>query len=121
MASKDEDKNYAYLNRLSAEQLEELLRTDIESPEPSNSDIIFYILEELEKREGYVPVGCIPNEDAAWIEFQQYYNIPDGVGNFLYPCKSEDDKNNKGEQMISSQSSSPTVIYIRRWFRTCMR
>lgn len=33
------DEKYAYLNRLSTEQLEELLRMDMEMAEPGNEDV----------------------------------------------------------------------------------
>lgn len=32
---------YAYLNRLSTEQLEELLRMDVEESKPGNEDVVF--------------------------------------------------------------------------------
>ena len=39
------DEKYAYLNRLNTEQLEELLRMDMEMAEPGNEDVVFHILE----------------------------------------------------------------------------
>lgn len=89
MANKDGNEKYAYLNRLSTEQLEELLRADIESPESGNVDVIFHILEVIEKREEEHPTGRLPDEDKAWAEFQQYYNIPEGEGQSLYPIEDE--------------------------------
>lgn len=74
-----------YLNRLSTEQLEELLRADFESDENSDVDVIFHILEVIEEREKKHPTGRLPNATMAWEEFQQYYNIPDGEDMQLYP------------------------------------
>ena len=34
------DEKYAYLNRLNTEQLEELLRMDMEMAEPGNEDVV---------------------------------------------------------------------------------
>ena len=42
------DEKYAYLNRLNTEQLEELLRMDMEMAEPGNEDVVFHILEVIE-------------------------------------------------------------------------
>ena len=89
MAKSSGSEKYAYLNRLSTEQLEELLRADIESPESGDVDVIFHILEVIEKREEEHPTGRLPDEDRAWAEFQQYYNIPEGEGRSLYPTAEE--------------------------------
>lgn len=78
---------YGYLNRLSTEQLEELLRADFESDENSDVDVIFHVLEVIEEREKAHPTGRLPDIDMAWEEFQQYYNIPEGDGEQLYPYK----------------------------------
>lgn len=37
------NEKYAYLNRLSTEQLEELLRMDMEESKPGNEDVVFHI------------------------------------------------------------------------------
>ncbi len=117
MVSKDEGKKYDCLDRLNTEQLEELLRADIESPDSGDPDVIFYILEVLEKREGCSLAGRLPDKDAAWLEFQQYYNIPEGDGLSLYPCKSEDGKE---EQAISSTSHTPKFTDAHRWLMRCL-
>ena len=81
------DEKYAYLNRLNTEQLEELLRMDMEMAEPGNEDVVFHILEVIEQREDEHPTGRIPDVDKAWAEFQEYYNIPEGVDAFCIPVK----------------------------------
>ena len=54
------NEKYAYLNRLSTEQLEELLRVDMEESKPGNEDVVFHILEVIEQRENEHPTGRIP-------------------------------------------------------------
>lgn len=90
MAKNDGNEKYAYLNRLSTEQLEELLRADFESPEHGDTDVIFHILEVIKKREEEHPTGRLPDVDKSWEEFQQYYNIPEGEGLSLYPTEEEE-------------------------------
>lgn len=75
MAKKSACEKYGYLDRLSTDQLEELLRADFESDENSDVDAIFHILEVIEKREREHPTGRLPDTKLAWEEFQQYYDI----------------------------------------------
>ena len=78
---------YAYLNRLSTEQLEELLRMDAEEARPGNEDVVFHILEVIEQRENEHPTGRVPDVDKAWAEFQEYYDIPEGPMRLCTPTK----------------------------------
>lgn len=80
------NEKYAYLNRLSTEQLEELLRTDMEVSKPGNDEVVFHILEVIENREKEQPTGRIPDVEEAWEEFQREYDLPEGEGMSLYPC-----------------------------------
>ena len=80
------DEKYAYLNRLSTEQLEELLRADMEASKPGNDEVVFHILEVIENREKEQPTGRIPDVEEAWEEFQREYDLPEGAGMSLYPC-----------------------------------
>ena len=80
------DEKYAYLNRLSTEQLEELLRADMEASKPGNDEVVFHILEVIEDREKEQPTGRIPDVEEAWEEFQREYDLPEGAGMSLYPC-----------------------------------
>ena len=80
------DEKYAYLNRLSTEQLEELLRADMEASKPGNDEVVFHILEVIEQREKEQPTGRIPDVEEAWEEFQREYDLPEGAGMSLYPC-----------------------------------
>ena len=107
------NEKYAYLNRLSTEQLEELLRMDMEESKPGNEDVVFHILEVIEQRENELPTGRIPDVDKTWAEFQEYYNVPEGADTSLYPCEtgSEDSSENTAEL------SSRRKPRLRRWLK----
>lgn len=89
MVNKNEYESGTYWDQLSTEQLEDILRADIASPNQMNDETVFHILEVLEKREKENPSGRLPDTDQAWKEFQQYYNIPEGEGQSLYPVRSD--------------------------------
>lgn len=87
MAKNNQYETYTDLDRLSTEQLEELLRADLDSPDQSNEAVIFHILEVIEQREKENPTGRLPVADQAWAEFKQFYDIPEGEGQSLYPVR----------------------------------
>ena len=87
------NEKYAYLNRLSTEQLEELLRADMEASKPGNDEVVFHILEVIAQRENQQPTGRIPDVEEAWKEFQREYDLPEGEGMSLYPCVPEGEEN----------------------------
>lgn len=89
MVNKNQYGSDAYLEQLSTEQLEDILRADLASEDQENNEAVFHILEVLEKREKENPTGRLPDTDQAWKEFQQYYNIPEGEGQSLYPVRSD--------------------------------
>lgn len=107
------NEKYAYLNRLSTEQLEELLRMDMEESKPGNEDVVFHILEVIEQRENEHPTGRIPDVDKAWAEFQEYYNVPEGADTSLYPCETEPD----GSSESLAEFSSRRRPRLRRWLK----
>lgn len=80
------------LNRLSMQELEELLRLDARSQpsELTNMNFIFRVLEEIEKRELEHPDGRLPDVDAAWESFQQNYLPTAGDGRSLYEDCEDD-------------------------------
>ena len=92
MVNKNEYESGTYWDQLSTEQLEDLLRADIASPNQMNDETVFHILEVLEKREKENPSGRLPDTDQAWQEFQKYYNIPEGEGESLYPIRNTQEK-----------------------------
>lgn len=92
MVNKNEYESGTYWDQLSTEQLEDILRADIASPNQTNDETVFHILEVLEKREKENPSGRLPDTDQAWQEFQKYYNIPEGEGESLYPIRNTQEK-----------------------------
>lgn len=50
-ASKNNDM-YSYLDQLSTQELESLLQKDAEAPDGGDLDMVMYIMEVIEKREG---------------------------------------------------------------------
>lgn len=119
MGENNENEKYAYLNRLSTQQLEELLRADIESPESGDESVIFHILEVIEKREKEHPTGRLADAGEAWAEFQQYYNIPEGEGMSLYPTSASAETKDPLEQADapSTQGRSRRASYSCAWRR----
>lgn len=110
------NEKYAYLNQLSTEQLEELLRMDMEASRSGNEDVIFHILEVIEQRENEHPTGCIPDVDKAWAEFQEYYDVPEGADISLYPCEIEPDGNSNNTDNLYLRYS-PRKPCLRRWLK----
>lgn len=78
--------SYSHLNRLSARELEALLQKDIEEPDGGNSDMIMYILETIERREGGISEANRKATARALKEFFSIYAVPEGEGLQLYPC-----------------------------------
>ena len=68
---------YGFLDQLSIEQLLDLMREDLESPEGGDGELTSRILEVIEKREKENPTGLFSDVDQAWEDFQNYYNTPD--------------------------------------------
>lgn len=85
MADLHRDGQYAYLNRLSTEKLEELLRAAPLAPEDSQSSAYYDTMEAiLLRRERENPTGRLSDLDSAWAEFQWEYAAPEGRGQRLY-------------------------------------
>ncbi len=78
--------SYSHLNRLSTRELEALLQKDIEAPGGSNTDMVMYILETIEIREGGISEADREATARALKEFFSIYAIPEGEGLQLYPC-----------------------------------
>ena len=83
--AKDDSQKYAYLDQMSTEELEELLRTSIHfSDEEEDEDCINAILEVIIKREKEHPTGRLTDIDKAWSDFQTHFNTPEGEGLSLF-------------------------------------
>lgn len=112
MAQKNQYESGDYLDQLSMEQLEELLRADFASSDPENEQAVFHILEVMEKREKENPTGRLPDTDQAWKEFQQYYNIPEGEGQSLYPVRSDPETQSAPTSTKKSRRFRPRKILV---------
>ena len=102
MSKNNQYESDAYLDQLSMEQLEDLLRADLNSPDEENDEAVFHILEVMKKREKENPTGRLPDKNKAWKEFQEYYNIPEGEGESLYPTYSEPKNADKNIQTLKT-------------------
>ena len=89
MADRDAKNKYAYLDQLTTEELQELLRVDIDSPVSSDDEAIFYILEVIEKRGCADPSVSFPDLGKSWKEFNELYNTAEATGASLYPADLE--------------------------------
>lgn len=78
-----------FLDRLSTEQLLDLLRAE---PEDGDGGLTNRILEVIEERERAHPTGLLPDVDQAWEDFQKYFNTPDGTDRSLYPTKDPEER-----------------------------
>lgn len=110
------DEKYAYLNQLSTEQLEEILRMDLEDAKLGNENAIFHILEVIEQREKELPTGRIPDINEAWGEFQAYYHVPEGEAASLYPSETTADTDSRP---LSVPQPAPTHQHSRshQWLK----
>ena len=86
MADLKNDRRFANLNRLSTEQLEELLRTAPLLPDSQETSDYYDAIEEvILQRETEHPTGRIQAVDSAWAEFQEQYLSSTGESARLYP------------------------------------
>lgn len=90
MCKEDENK-YAYLDQLSTQELREILRADIDSPESGDDEAIFYILEVMDRREREHPSDASSDLDRCWNDFQTLYHTPEGAGRSLYPTEDPEE------------------------------
>lgn len=112
MVNKNEYESGTYWNQLSTEQLEDILRADIASPNQTNDETVFHILEVLEKREKENPSGRLPDVDQSWQEFQKYYNIPEGEGESLYPIRNNQEKRSASVPTKTRRVFRPRKILV---------
>lgn len=80
---------YSYLDQLGTQELEALLQKDAEDPDGGDLDMVMYIMEVIEKREG----GSDKEKAAAALEdFFSTYATPEGDGLRLYSSDNLGDK-----------------------------
>ena len=112
MVNKNQYGSDAYLEQLSTEQLEDILRADLASEDQENDEAVFHILEVLEKREKENPSGRLPDVDQSWQEFQKYYNIPEGEGESLYPIRNNQEKRSASVPTKTRRVFRPRKILV---------
>lgn len=99
MAENLNNQQYAYLRDLPTEELEQLLREDFQQ-DSTNQKMVDYILEVITERENPTPEAREAAVQAAWEDFQQNYNTPEGNGKALYPMFPE---------MVPKKKSTPKL------------
>lgn len=114
MTNHDPHETYPDLDRLSTEQLEALLRADLDAPDQSSEAVIDRILEVIAQREKDTPTGRLPDEDQAWAAFQQFYNIPEGEGQSLYPLPPEAQEEPEGQEKPEKRTAPVVSLPGRR-------
>lgn len=77
----------AGLERLSTDELKELIRADAESTSSGNEDYIFMVLEVIEERERGSAVVPSVDVEQAWDRFQRRWNTPDGADKAMFPVE----------------------------------
>lgn len=90
MANKNRAEKFAYLDQLSTEELEEIIRAHMDSPENQDEEAIFHILEVLNKRAKEDPDGVQFEKERVWRNIQTIYNVPEGADRSLYPVDDEE-------------------------------
>lgn len=85
-------KDFSRFDGMSTAELERLLCRDfMASGEESDMDMVLYILEVMEKREGEEPTGRYTGVEDAWASFQEHYMPCVGDGLSLYGGEEEPD------------------------------
>ncbi len=85
---------YSYLDQLSTQKLEGLLQKDAEDPDGGDLDMVMYIMEVIEKREGGVDKTAAAD---ALKDFFSAYATPEGDGLRLYSSDNLGDKEAKSD------------------------
>lgn len=115
MAKENHAEKFAYLDQLSTEELEEIIRAHMDSPENQNEEAIFHVLEVLNKRAKEDPDGIQFEKERVWHDIQTIYNVPEGAGRSLYPVDDEE-SGERSEENARSTSKAPAKKGVRwRW------
>lgn len=80
-------KESAYFQQFTTQQLETMLRLELDQPQQEDEAILLQILEVLKEREK--DKGTLPDVQKAWERFQSQYNIPEMEGLELYDLEEE--------------------------------
>lgn len=89
MDKQNQIKRYPYLELLTTQQLQEILRMDCHGTEEFEPKLIWQVLDILNSREAAADHETDSTSADAWNDFQKYYNTPDGQGQSLYGKRTE--------------------------------
>lgn len=84
MAENSANNPYAFLENLSTEELQALLRDDL-NKDSENQELVDHILEVIIKRNNKTQEERTADTRRAWKDFQENYCTPEGEGKSLYP------------------------------------
>lgn len=90
MRTLDKAQKYTYFKELSTPELENILRADMASSGEGDTDMVLYIMEVIEEREGGKSPENVADTERAREEFYRIYNIPEGTGQSLYATENPD-------------------------------
>lgn len=105
-------KRYDFLEGLSMNELEELLRKSAELGQDDEDAFIDAVAEVIMRKEKENPTGCLPDVDDAWREFQTHFNTPEGQGLSLYPDEADDES---GQAAPPKPKKKRKVFTLRRF------
>lgn len=101
---------YSYLDQLSTQELEALLQKDAENLDGGDLDMVMYIMEVIEKREGGVDKTAAAD---ALKDFFSDYATPEGNGRRLYSSDNFGDKEAKSDLRKESQKARRRRLSIK--------
>lgn len=116
MKNLDKSRKYAYLNGLSTPQLENILRADMDSSGDGDIDMLLYIMELIEQREGGKSPENAADTQRAKEEFDRIYHTPEGTGHSLYATE-DSDKSETAHVLVDSAHKSVTFAHGFRRIR----
>lgn len=110
MVNQNPDEKFAYLDQLSTQELEALIRADVDSPENQNDEAVFHILEVLHERTKQDPDAVVLDKDELWRDIQSVYHTPEGEDRVLYPQGEE-----KADHPVASGSAQTKKRPYAKW------
>ena len=110
MVNQNPDEKFAYLDQLSTQELEALIRADVDSPENQNDEAVFHILEVLHERTKQDPDAVTLDKDELWRDIQSVYHTPEGEDRVLYPQGEE-----KADHPVASGSAQTKKRPYAKW------
>lgn len=109
-------KESAYFQQFTTQQLETMLRLELDQPQQEDEAILLQILEVLKEREK--DKGTLPDVQKAWERFQSQYNIPEMEGLELYDLEEAptQEKEARKEKLVPIRAGGR----VRKVFRTAI-